>query len=154
MPNLRESMTLAEYVKKRNGVPMGSSHSLRNNLYRSLGAKNFSTFWTYWNPIFGYYLGRKVFKPSRVYFSKSVSLLITFGFCGLLHDLVTWLVRGGTSWFFTLWFLLMGAAVLITRLLNHNFKENKWRVRALFNLAIILGCFILTTYLIKWVGAL
>lgn len=144
-------MTLAEYVKKRNGVPMSSPRSLRNNLYRSLGAKNFSTFWKYWNPVFGYYLGQKVFRPSRVYFSKPVSLLITFCFCGLLHDLVTLLFRGSTRLFFTIWFLLMGSAVLITRLLNHNFTEKKWIVRAIYNLAILLSCFILTLYLTKMV---
>ena len=40
-------MNLAQYVKKKNGVPMGHPKSLRNNLYRSLGAKNFATFWTF-----------------------------------------------------------------------------------------------------------
>ncbi|MFB9293981.1 MBOAT family O-acyltransferase [Persicitalea jodogahamensis] len=133
---------------------MGSSHSLRNNLSRSLGAKNFSTFWNYWNPIFGYYLGQKVFKPSRRYFLKSVSLLITFCFCGLLHDLVTLLVRGSTSFLFTIWFILMGAGVLITRLLNHDFSEKKWVVRALINASIIICCFILSTCLINLFGTL
>ena len=58
-------MNLSEHVKKRNGVPVGHSNSVRNNLYRSLGAKNFSAFWNFWNPIFGYYLGVKVFKPLK-----------------------------------------------------------------------------------------
>lgn len=147
-------MTLAEYVKKRNGVSMGSAHSLRNNLYRSFGAKNFSTFWQYWNPIFGYYLGQKVFRPSRIYFPKSVALLITFGVCGLLHDLVTLLFRGSTAFFFTIWFLLMGTGVLITRILNHNFVDKKWIVRALINVAIIVFCFIITNYLTKLVEVL
>lgn len=55
-------MKLSEYIKKRNGVPIGHSKSLQDNLQRSLGAKNFSTFWHFWNPIFGYYLGTKIFK--------------------------------------------------------------------------------------------
>ncbi len=52
-------MKLSEYVKKRNGVPIGHPNSLRNNLQRSLGANNFSTFWNFWNPIFGYYYRNK-----------------------------------------------------------------------------------------------
>jgi hypothetical protein len=52
-------MTLGEYIKKRNGVAIGHPQSLKNNLSRSLGAKNFSSFWHHWNPIFGYYLGKK-----------------------------------------------------------------------------------------------
>lgn len=46
-------MTLTEYIKKRNGVSIGSPKSLGNNLYRSLGKKFFFTFWNYWNPVFG-----------------------------------------------------------------------------------------------------
>jgi hypothetical protein len=61
-------MNLSEYVEKRNGVPIGHPSSLRNNLHRSLGAKNFSVFWNFWNPIFGYYLGTKVFKPLKKVF--------------------------------------------------------------------------------------
>lgn len=34
-------MTLGEYIKKRNGVEIGHPQSLKNNLYRSLGAKKF-----------------------------------------------------------------------------------------------------------------
>ena len=32
-------MNLSDYVKKRNGVPIGHSKSLSNNLYRRLGLK-------------------------------------------------------------------------------------------------------------------
>nr|WP_308439288.1 hypothetical protein [Persicitalea jodogahamensis] len=81
-------------------------------------------------------------------------MLITFCFCGLLHDLVTLLVRGSTSFLFTIWFILMGAGVLITRLLNHDFSEKKWVVRALINASIIICCFILSTCLINLFGTL
>lgn len=100
-------MTLSDYVKKINGVPFGHSNSLRNNLYRSLGAKNFSTFWNYWNPIFGYYLGKKIFKPLKRIFPIGLALIFTFIFCGLLHDFVTTILRKKISLFFTFWFLIM-----------------------------------------------
>lgn len=56
-------MNLSEYIKKKNGVPIGHPKSLPNNLKRAIGAKNFATFWNNWNPIFGYYLDIKIFKP-------------------------------------------------------------------------------------------
>lgn len=107
-------MKLSEYIKKRNGVPIGHSRSLQYNLQRSLGAKNFSAFWNFWNPIFGYYLGTKVFKPLKKVFPIAISLILTFIFCGMVHDLVTTLVRGKLSLLFSVWFFLMGIAVVAT----------------------------------------
>ena len=143
-------MTLTEYIKKRNGVPIGSSKSLRNNLYRSLGAKNFSAFWNYWNPIFGYYLGKFIFKPLKRIFPVNIALVFTFIFCGLIHDGVTTIFRGKISLFFTIWFSIMGLAVLITKYLNHNFKKRVWIFRALANLSIISVCLLITIYLKKF----
>ncbi len=137
-------LTLRQYVKKRNGVPMGHKNSLRNNLYRSFGAKNFVTFWNYWNPIFGYYLGSRIFKPLKKYFPSSFALLITFIFCGFLHDVVTSILRGRVSIFFTIWFLFMAIAIMTTQYLQHNFKEKTWGVRALINIFIIGICLTLS----------
>lgn len=142
-------MNLGDYIKKRNGVPIGSSKSLSNNLYRSLGAKNFSTFWNYWNPIFGYYLGRFIFKPLKRIFPVAIALLLTFVFCGLLHDLITMLVWGKTSGFFTIWFLAMGFAVLLTDLFQLNFSRQLWIIRALANFSIISICFLLSLFIMR-----
>jgi len=139
-------MTLLEYIQKRNGVPIGSSKSLRNNLYRSLGAKNFSTFWNYWNPIFGYYLGKFIFKPLKGIFPIGISLLFTFVFCGMIHDAVTTIFWGKLSFFFTIWFLLMGFVVLISKFYKHDFSDKIWTIRALANLSIISFCFLITFY--------
>jgi hypothetical protein len=147
-------MTLGEYIKKRNGVAMGSSHSFRNNLYRSLGAKNFSTFWNYWNPIFGYYLGKRIFKPLRKYVPPAVALLITFLFCGLLHDAVTTIFRGNVSFFFSIWFVLMAVSVLVTRWLKQDFSTKPWLFRACANMAIISSCLLVTNYLYALIGGL
>lgn len=144
------NISLAQYIKKRNGVSIGHSKSLRNNLYRSLGAKNFSTFWNYWNPIFGYYLGKFIFKPFKRIFPVSLSLILTFILCGLIHDAVTTIVRGNISLFFTTWFLFMGLAVLLTKTLEHNFSKQVWIIRALINLTIIIICLALTIFIIKY----
>lgn len=143
-------MTLADYIKKRNGVSMGSPKSLRNNLYRSMGAKNFTTFWKYWNPIFGYYLGKYIFKPLKKFLPVGIALLFTFIFCGMVHDTVTTLYRGQLSLFFSVWFLFMGLAVLITKAFQHNFSEQIWFMRATINLGIIGVCCILTIYAVEY----
>lgn len=41
---MRSTLSLSQYVKKRNGVPLGASHSMRNMLSRSFGAKSFPIF--------------------------------------------------------------------------------------------------------------
>lgn len=146
------NMTLTDYIKKRNGVSIGSPKSLRNNLYRSLGSKNFSTFWNYWNPIFGYYLGKFIFKPIKKIFPVALALLFTFIICGLIHDSVTTIFRAKISFFFTIWFLFMGLAVLITRSLKHNFSRQVWIVRAFINLSIISACLVLTIYINKFLS--
>ncbi|MDP3469846.1 MAG: hypothetical protein Q8S11_16005 [Daejeonella sp.] len=140
-------MKLSEYVKKRNGVPIGHSSSLQNNLQRSLGAKNFSAFWNFWNPIFGYYLGTKIFKPLKRELPAGFAVVLTFVFCGLVHDLVTTLIRGKLSLFFSVWFLLMGTAVTVSKFLNYDLSNKKWIFRALMNLTIIGVCLFLTNYL-------
>lgn len=140
-------MKLSEYVKKRNGVPIGHADSLRNNLQRSLGANNFSAFWNFWNPIFGYYLGTKIFRPLKKIFSAGLSVILTFIFCGLIHDVVTTLIRGNVSLFFSVWFLLMGTVVVVSKYLDYDLSNHKWIFRAFVNLSIIAACFFLTTRL-------
>jgi len=61
----KRKLTLAQYVRRRNGVPLGASGSLRNMFYRSLGAGSIAGFWRYWNPVFGYYLGRYIYAPLK-----------------------------------------------------------------------------------------
>jgi prepilin signal peptidase PulO-like enzyme (type II secretory pathway) len=142
-------MNLSQYVKKKNGVPFGHPNSLRNNLKRSLGAKNFSAFWNYWNPIFGFYLGTKVFKPLKRVFSNGVSVVITFIVCGFIHDLVTMLISQKLTLFFTLWFLIMGTAVAVTKRINYDLSRYAWWLRAFVNLVIISLCLLLTIFINK-----
>jgi len=133
-------MKLSDYIIKRNGVPMGAKYSMRNMLYRSLGAGNFPTFWKYWNPIFSYYLGKKVFKPLKHFLPSSLSLLLTFVFCGALHDAVTILVRRDLSFLFTPWFLFMGIGVVISNYAHLDYSKFSWVIRAVINILIIGSC--------------
>ncbi|HUI33194.1 MAG TPA: hypothetical protein VLY84_06230 [Dysgonamonadaceae bacterium] len=140
-------MNLSEYIAKRNGVPIGHPKSLRNNLQRSLGAKNFSAFWNFWNPIFGYYLGKKIFRPLKNILPVALALVLTFIFCGFVHDLVTTILRGKISLFFSVWFLLMGLAVMVSKHFNYNLSNRKWILRAIVNVLIVGLCALLTVLL-------
>jgi D-alanyl-lipoteichoic acid acyltransferase DltB (MBOAT superfamily) len=141
--NLKKKLTLGEYVKRRNGVPLGAAGSLSNNLYRSFGAGSFQGFWQVWNPVWGYYLGRLVFVPLKNYLPAAIALLITFGVSGAVHDLAVMAVRWKPFFFFTPWFILLGLMVLVSKKLRFNYKEYSWYLRTCINLCLIVSCLLL-----------
>ncbi|SVB78149.1 uncharacterized protein METZ01_LOCUS231003 [marine metagenome] len=139
-------MNLSDYIRKRNGVPFGAKNSLKNMMIRSLGAGMFSKFWNYWNywnPIWGYYLGKFVFKPLKYFLPSSLSLILTFCICGLLHDFVIMLYRWELTLLFTPWFLIMGLWVVISDLVKLDYSKFLWVNRALINITSIGICFII-----------
>ena len=141
-------MKLSDYVKRRNGVPLGDSNSLRNMLSRSLGAGKFSIFWQYWNPIWGFYLGKYIFKPLKLILPQALSLIITFVVCGFIHDLVIMILKWKFTLLLTPWFLFMGFCVILGDYLKIDYSKFSWIVRAVINIVIILVCLFLA-YQIK-----
>jgi hypothetical protein len=133
-------LNLSDYVKRRNGVPLGNSDSLRNMLIRSLGAGKFSVFWQYWNPIWGFYLGKYIFKPLKRIFPQALSLIITFFVCGFIHDLAIMLLKWKFTLLLTPWFLFMGFSVILSDYAKIEYLKFPWIVRATINLIIILCC--------------
>lgn len=136
----RRGLTMGEYIHRRNGVPTGAPGSLRNMLQRSLGARSFAVFWQYWNPIFGYTLGRYVFAPSKRMLPPAIALVFTFVVCGAAHDLVTTLVRGSLAFLFTPWFFFLGLGVVAGRFVRMDLGRFPWGIRASANLAYITAC--------------
>lgn len=130
-------------MRRRNGVPLGAAGSLRNMLHRSLGAGTFAEFWRYWNPIFGYYLGRYINAPLKRWLPASLSLVITFIACGALHDAVGSAVRGSVMFLFIPWFFFMGLAVVIGQSIRLNYSGFVWPVRALINISCVGSCLLL-----------
>jgi D-alanyl-lipoteichoic acid acyltransferase DltB (MBOAT superfamily) len=133
-------MTLGQYIRRRNGVPVGASGSLRNMLHRSLGAGSFAVFWQYWNPVFGYGLARYVQSPLLRVVPPAVAVLVTFVVCGALHDLVTMAIRGSATFLFTPWFLLLGVGVVAGRAIGMDLTSKPWLIRACVNLTYIGVC--------------
>lgn len=136
-------LTLAAYVKRRNGVAMSAPGSLQNMLERSFTATSFDRFWQYWNPIFSFYLGRYIFAPLKRVMPSFPALILTFVFCGALHDAVSALVRWDAAFLFTPWFFFMGIAVALSKTLNWQYASAPPLVRVLINVLIIALCFYL-----------
>ncbi|WP_028772481.1 hypothetical protein [Shewanella waksmanii] len=134
-------MTLAQYVKKRNGVALGAAGSLSNMLHNSLGAASFAQFWLYWNPIWGYYLARFIMQPCRQVMPGALAIIATFTVSGALHDLAISLLKAQFVWPLTPWFSLMGLGVVATKVFNITYGNQPWLLRAFFNASWVLGCY-------------
>lgn len=127
-------------MKRRNGVPLGDSSSIRNMLSRSLGAGKFSIFWQFWNPIWGYYLGIFIFKPLKLILPQALSLIITFVVCGFIHDLTIMLLKWKFTLLLTPWFLFIGFCVILGDYAKIDYSKFPWITRATINIGIILCC--------------
>lgn len=142
-----QKLTLAGYVKQRNGVALGATGSMRNMLMRSFGAANFAIFWQYWNPIWGYYLSKYVYQPCLKVLPRSLAVIVTFAISGALHDVAASLAAGRIISFFTLWFMLMGLVVVATRGLNISLQHNHVVLRVLCNAGIIVVSYVVSRQL-------
>jgi GR25 family glycosyltransferase involved in LPS biosynthesis len=141
---MHRTISLSEYVKKRNGVALGAPRSMSNMLKRSLGASSFYIFWQYWNPIWGYYLTRKVMKPLSQQLPVWLAIILTFAVSGALHDLAITLVKWKLTFIFTPWFSLMSLIVLATKKFRISYHRHHWLIRASINIALITVCLVLT----------
>ncbi|AXT52903.1 acyltransferase [Aquimarina sp. BL5] len=136
-------ISLKDYVKRRNGVPLGHSNSLGNMLKRSLGAKSFDLFWIHCNPIWNYYLNKYIYKPLKRIGHSYAAIVLTFGFSGFVHDLIGLLIYGKLSFLFTIWFMIMGIIVAIFKRNGLAYKVQKEELNYGFNSILILVSFLL-----------
>ena len=112
-------------------------------MIRSLGAGKFSKFWQYWNPIWSYYLGKYIFKPLKIIFPPALSLILTFTFCGFIHDLAIMLLRWNFELLLTPWFLLMSFCVVLGDYAKIDYSKFTWLIRATINILIISSCLLI-----------
>ena len=133
-----QGLTLPQYVKHRNGVPLGDSKSLRNMLSRSFGASSFARFWQYWNPIWGYGLGKYVYSPLHHIFPTAIALILTFVVSGAIHDLVTMALSRSITFLFTPWFFLLGVGVVLGQVMGLDMSNRSWLLRAAANLTYLV----------------
>ncbi len=137
--------SLAAYVERRLGAGT-PGQQLGSMFRRSFGAGTLAEFWRYWNPVYGYFLYYRCYRPLRRWLTRGPALLLTFAASGfLLHDLpFGWWVRllrtGSLPLpFVSLWFVLIGIGVLLAEALRINDAGKPLRIRiALNSLAILL----------------
>jgi len=141
---MRRTISLSEYVKRRNGVALGASGSMSNMLKHSLGASSFFVFWQYWNPIWGYYLSRKIMKPLSKLLPLWLAVILTFAVSGALHDLAITMAKWKLTFLFTPWFILMSFIVLATKKFSISYDKYHWLIRASINITLIALCLLLT----------
>lgn len=149
--------TLKQFIELRLGKQTSEINILKEMLVRSFGANSFHEFWHYWNPVYGYYLYYKCYKPLRKYFPRHMCVILTFAASGFfLHDLpFGWWIRvirffqtGDFPFpFVTIWFSLMGVITLITRVWKVDFGKRKFTLRVAVNCICIIAPFALTIVL-------
>ena len=133
-----QGLTLAQYVERRNGVPLGHSDSLRNMLSRSFGAGSFAEFWQYWNPIWGYGLGKYIYAPLQHVLPVAVALIMTFVISGAIHDLVTMAISRSITFFFTPWFFVLSIGVALGRAARMDLSNHPWLLRVALNVTYLV----------------
>lgn len=133
----RSHVTLSDYVERRSGVPLGARGSLKGMLHQSLGAGSFGEFWRYWNPLWGYYLGRYVHRPLRRFMPRALAVVATFVVSGAIHDAAVYLATGSATFIFTLWFGVLGTMVVVDSRTGLRYEFRVWPMRALTNIALI-----------------
>lgn len=134
-------LSLSEYVRRRNGVPLGHRDSLRNMLSRSFGAPSFDRFWLFWNPIWGYYLGRWVLRPANRFLPAAAAVWLTFVVSGALHDLACSLLERQPIILFTTWFAVIGFVVVLSPKLGWKISRPNFVTRILVNASWLVGCY-------------
>lgn len=135
------SISLKQYVKRRNGISLGASGSLSSMLKNAFGANNFAQFWLYWNPIWGYYLASKIQKPLAQVLPHNIALILTFSISGLLHDLAVSLIKKDTFFVCTPWFFVMSLAVIASSNLKVNVSKYPFFLRALIHTSTVIICY-------------
>lgn len=138
---------LNNYVKRRNGVPLGHKNSLGNMLKRSLSANSFDLFWVHWNPIWNYYLNKHIYKPLKNICYPYLAVVLTFCFSGFIHDLVGLLIYKRMSFLFTIWFIIMGIIATIFKANKILYMAQKKAFKYGFNAILIFTSFLLA----KWI---
>jgi hypothetical protein len=146
MKHPAQTMTLGEFVLRRNGTRLGGAGSLRAMLTRSFGARSFAAFWRHWNPVWGYGLGRFVYAPVRRRTPAAVAVLATFLVSGAVHDAAATIVRGSPTFVVTPWFLLLAVGVLVARATDMDLSRRPWWVRAAANAGYLAGSLTATLY--------
>jgi len=106
----------------------------------SFGAKSFTDFWRYWNPLYHYFLSYWIYKPLRKILPRSLAVILSFAFCGFFfHDILVILFTGKPL--ITIWFVLLGFGVVVSEATHMDLSNRPVSVRIAVNIAYLGGFF-------------
>ncbi len=133
--------TLRRYLDYRLGR-QGGRKAWFNFFLKPFGAASFAQFWRLWNPLYGYFLYCKVYRPLSRVLPRAGAVLLTFVLCGfLLHDVPAWVVvRRVLPPGATIAFTLFGLGVLVSEALHMDLSRWPLVARAALNVAYLAGC--------------
>ena len=149
-------MNLEEYTQYRTGTT-NVSEIVRIMFFKPFISSSLRSFWKYWNPTWGYFLLFYCYKPLKKLFPRWASLIITFTISGLFHDMIYILPMMMKKVefvfpFITVWFLVISIGILLTELLQVNFKKSSIKFRPVIHSCYLAGTFILTRYIDLSIG--
>ena len=150
--DMRPSTTLDSYLARRLGPGSGRVMAL-NMVTRSFTAPSLRSFWRYWNAGTNYFLLFYCYRRLRRFLSDGLALLLTFAICGLAHD-VTFVLpaslmdgNGVPFPFITVWFLVIGACVLVADRFRLSFEGYSPWQRSAVHTVFLLATFFATFYI-------
>ena len=144
-------MSLYEYVKYRNGVPLGAKGSLPNMLKRSMGASSFKKFWQHWNPVWGYYLLKLIYQPIFKITNRNIAVCITFAVSGLIHDVIISIIKGNMIFVVTPWFFAISIFYIILECAGVTYEKVRSYVRTFINCSLIIICYLISVFVMKYI---
>ena len=129
-----------KFTISRIGNPKSPWDGLRRMFSRSFGAKSFTDFWRYWNPVYHYFLSYWVYRPLRKLVPRPIAVVLSFVFCGFFfHDLI--LLPFTHIPIITIWFLLLGVGVIISETLHMDLSNQSQSLRITVNITYLFGLF-------------
>lgn len=134
-----------EYQRRRLGRRGPQWQQIVRMVRRAFGSPTFAGFWRYWNPLFGYYLFYRCYRPLVRVVPRAIAVILTFAASGVIHDAFASLaVQRPFAWC-TAGFTLFGVYVVIEESAGWNLRKAPRWLRPLYHFALIAG----TTWVIQ-----
>jgi len=148
-------ITLTQYINHRLGAT--SREQAINFLGKPFGARSPAEFWQYWNPVWSYFLLFYCYRLLRRNLPRWLSVVLTFFFCGLVHDLPFGILSYSTVGrppFFTLtaFLTLNGLLVVLSEKARFRLTRIQTRFRWLTHLTILTACYLAALRLTTWIA--
>jgi hypothetical protein len=148
-------ITLTQYINHRLGAT--SREQAINFLGKPFGARSPAEFWQYWNPVWSYFLLFYCYRFLRTNLPRWLSVVLTFFFCGLLHDLPFGILsysKVGRPPFFTLtaFLTLSGLLVVLSEKARFRMTRIPTGFRWLTHVTILTTCYLAALRLTTWIA--